>query len=118
MVSRAGRRKVGILDTKAQLFGGFDFETKRQTRDWSIVPELRGRFPPPGSDDMDDPEAARFRLLDAVARGEIPPDVDLDLAADLIVGPIAVRLFFTGGKISPRIVGPLIELALEGIRRG
>ena len=54
----------------------------------------------------------------AVARGEIPPDTDLELAADLIVGPISVRLFFTGGKISPRIVEPLIELALGGIRRG
>ncbi len=55
-------------------------------------------------------------LARAVERGELPEDVDLELAADLIVGPIAVRLFFTGGKISPRIVGPLIELALNGIR--
>lgn len=57
-------------------------------------------------------------LARAVERGEIPADVDLELAADLIVGPIAVRLFFTGGKISPRIVGPLIDLALGGIRGG
>ncbi len=53
----------------------------------------------------------------AVERGELPEDLDLDLAADLIVGPIAVRLFFTGGRLSPRIVGPMVELALRGIAR-
>ncbi len=51
----------------------------------------------------------------AVGRGEIAPDLDLELAADLVVGPIAVRLFFTGGKVSPRMVGPMVDLALRGI---
>ncbi len=51
----------------------------------------------------------------AVDRGELSPGLDLDLAADLIVGPIAVRLFFTGGKVSPRMVGPMVDLALSGI---
>jgi len=51
----------------------------------------------------------------AAERGELSPDLDLDLAADLIVGPIAVRLFFTGGKVSPRMVGPMVDLALSGI---
>ena len=51
----------------------------------------------------------------AVDRGELSPDLDLDLAADLIVGPIAVRLFFTGGKVSPGMVGPMVDLALSGI---
>ena len=54
----------------------------------------------------------------AVERGELPGDLDLDLAADLIVGPIAVRLFFTGGRIQPKIVDPIVDLALEGIRGG
>jgi len=53
----------------------------------------------------------------AVARGELAPDLDLDLAADLVVGPIAVRLFFTGSKLSPRMVGPMVDLALEGLRK-
>ncbi|MDH3211576.1 MAG: TetR/AcrR family transcriptional regulator, partial [Myxococcales bacterium] len=51
----------------------------------------------------------------AVERGELSPDLDLDLAADLVVGPIAVRLFFTGAKLSPRMVGPMVDLALRGI---
>jgi AcrR family transcriptional regulator len=52
----------------------------------------------------------------AVARGELPADLDLDVAADLIVGPIAVRLFFSGGKLSSRLVDPMVDLALAGIR--
>jgi ABC-2 type transport system permease protein len=44
VVSRTGRRTVGILDTGAKLFGGFDFESKRQTNDWSIIPELRKQY--------------------------------------------------------------------------
>ena len=44
VVSRAQRRKVGVLETGVTLFGGFDFETKRRTADWSIVPELRKQY--------------------------------------------------------------------------
>ncbi|MCH6561348.1 MAG: TetR/AcrR family transcriptional regulator, partial [Myxococcales bacterium] len=54
-------------------------------------------------------------LRRAVKRGELPADLDLELAADLIVGPIAVRLFFSGGKVSPKMVGPMVDLALRGI---
>ncbi len=71
-----------------------------------LDPVLRGRRRPL--------EAALKR---AVARGEVSPDVDLDLAADLIVGPIAVRLFFRGMKIHPDMVDPMVDLALEGVRR-
>jgi AcrR family transcriptional regulator len=52
-----------------------------------------------------------------VARGELAADLDLELAADLVVGPIAVKLFFTGGKLSPRMVGPMVDLALAGLRK-
>lgn len=50
-------------------------------------------------------------------RGEISDDVDIDLAADLVVGPISVTLFFRGGTPSPRMVGPIVDLALHGILR-
>jgi AcrR family transcriptional regulator len=53
----------------------------------------------------------------AVARGEVSADLDLDLAADLIVGPIAVRLFFTGRKVTTKMVDPMVDLALTGISR-
>ncbi|HPG29060.1 MAG: TetR/AcrR family transcriptional regulator [Spirochaetaceae bacterium] len=50
-------------------------------------------------------------------RGEIADDVDIGLAADLVVGPISVTLFFRGGTPSPRMVGPIVDLALHGILR-
>ena len=52
----------------------------------------------------------------AVARGELPADTDLELAADLLVGPIAVRVFFSERKLNPRIVPGLVRVALDGIR--
>ena len=44
VVSRARRRKVGILSTPARLFGGFDFRAKSQTQEWSIVSELKKQY--------------------------------------------------------------------------
>ncbi len=52
----------------------------------------------------------------AAERGEISRELDLELAADLVVGPIAVALFFKGGRLSPKMVGPMVDIALEGIR--
>ncbi|MFP6605721.1 MAG: TetR/AcrR family transcriptional regulator [Myxococcota bacterium] len=51
----------------------------------------------------------------AVDRSEVPADLDVELAADLVVGPIAVALFFKGGRLNPRMVGPMVNLALGGI---
>jgi AcrR family transcriptional regulator len=51
----------------------------------------------------------------AALRGEISPDTDIELAADLVVGPIAVTLFFKGGRLGPRMVGPIVDMALAGI---
>ncbi len=71
-----------------------------------IDPILRGRRQP------------ILRALErAVARGELRGDLDLDLVADLIFGPIAMRVFFAGTRINPKLVGPVIELVLRGIRR-
>lgn len=54
-------------------------------------------------------------LRRAVARGELSEDLDLDLAADLLVGPITTRLFF-GSRISTKMVEPMVEMALWGLR--
>ena len=54
-------------------------------------------------------------LRRGVERGQLPRSVDLELAADLLVGPITTRLFF-GSKISPDMVEPIVEMALWGLR--
>jgi len=44
VVSRADRKKVGILNTGVKLFGGFDFRTNRQDNEWPILTELRKQY--------------------------------------------------------------------------
>jgi ABC-2 type transport system permease protein len=61
VVSRAQRKKIGVLQTAANLFGSFDFQRKVQTQDWSIVAELRKQYEvsqvSPDSDYPDDLDA-------------------------------------------------------------
>jgi AcrR family transcriptional regulator len=94
------------------------------TRLGAVVPSLAGELPHnPELMELFAPVVKGRRqpliraLERAAARGEIPPHLDLDLAADLILGPITVRTFFTHTKPGPRIVRPIVEMALEGIRR-
>ena len=75
-------------------------------------PELSELFEPV-SKDRRQPLVRAFER--AVDRGEVRADLDVELAADLVVGPIAVALFFKGGRIHPRMVGPIVDLALTGI---
>ena len=44
VVSRTGRKKVGILNTDAKLMGGFDFRSMGQNPEWSIVTELKKQY--------------------------------------------------------------------------
>ncbi len=90
----------------------------------AVVPSLAGELPHnPELMDLFTPVVKQRRqplmnaLRRAATRGEIPADLDLDLAADLIVGPITVRVFFTPGKLSPKLVQPIVEMALRGIGR-
>jgi AcrR family transcriptional regulator len=89
----------------------------------AVVPSLAGELPHnPELMDLFAPVVRERRkpliraLERAVRRGEIPPDRDLDLAADLVLGPITVRIFFAPGKLSPKLVPPMIALALDGLR--
>ncbi len=44
VVSQTARRTLGIVNTDAKLFGGFDFESMNSSPDWSIVQELRKQY--------------------------------------------------------------------------
>lgn len=88
----------------------------------TVLPSLAGeRTHNPELSKLFDPVSKQRRqpLLRAlergVARGELPRDLDLDTAADLVVGPIAVALFFRGGRLQPKMVGPIVDLALRGL---
>ena len=75
-------------------------------------PELSKLFDPV----MKERRQPLIRALErAIARGELSPGLDVDLAADLVVGPIAVKVM-NGSRVSPRSVAAIVELALRGIR--
>lgn len=56
-----------------------------------------------------------FGLLErGIARGEIRPDVDVELVADLLGGPIVSRTLLTGRPVTPRLAREIVTLVLDG----
>ena len=115
---------TGALETDLKAMLRSYLELFNKTPLAAVLPALASeRAHDPALAELFDPVLLQRRtplvqaLERAVARGEISADLDLDLAADLIVGPIAVRLFFTGRKIHAKMVDPMVDLALQGIRR-
>ena len=114
----------GLADDLKQMLRRY-LEVFNSTALSAVLPSLAGeRFHNPELSVLFEPVSMERRrpLLAAFERarerGEIPDDVDLELAADLVVGPIAVTLFFKGGRIKPEMVGPMVDLALRGIGAG
>jgi len=54
VVAETEKKRVGVLKTGVELFGGFDFQARRRSSDWAIVAELRKQYDvvqvEPGSD--------------------------------------------------------------------
>ncbi len=44
VAARTERKKVGVVNTKVRLFGGFDFQSMRSTPAWSVVEELKKQY--------------------------------------------------------------------------
>lgn len=61
--------------------------------------------------------ATRAVLERGVARGEILPDVDLDLVVDVLFGTVHSRLLVSREPLSRRDVERLVDLVLGGIER-
>lgn len=47
-----------------------------------------------------------------IARGELRPDTDIDLALDVIAGPMYTRLRITGQRLDPTYSRSAVELVL------
>jgi AcrR family transcriptional regulator len=50
----------------------------------------------------------------AMARGELPPEVDQELLLDLLLGPLWFRLLVSGAPITPDAAPSVVELVLQG----
>lgn len=44
IVAKTERKKIGVVNTEAKLFGGFDFQSFRSTPAWSVVEELKKQY--------------------------------------------------------------------------
>jgi ABC-2 type transport system permease protein len=44
VVAKTDRKKIGVLNTEAKLFGGFDFQSMRSNPAWPVVEELKKQY--------------------------------------------------------------------------
>ena len=49
-----------------------------------------------------------------IERGEIRPDVDVEVIADLLGGPIVMRTLITGRPVTTRLVRQIVTTVLDG----
>jgi AcrR family transcriptional regulator len=54
-------------------------------------------------------------LKRGIERGEIRQDVDVEVVADMLSGPVVMRVLLTGGAITPRLVRTVVDTMLDGI---
>jgi AcrR family transcriptional regulator len=59
-------------------------------------------------------DALRAVLERGVERGDLRADTDLDLALDVLGGPLFYRLLITGGPIDRRLADGVVDLILRG----
>ncbi len=62
--------------------------------------------------------ACRMRLQSAQEQGGVRPDIDLDVAVELLYGPIYHRLLLHTRPPGPEQVTTVLELAFRGLRPG
>jgi AcrR family transcriptional regulator len=58
---------------------------------------------------------ARPILLQAIERGELPPTTDLELALDLLYGPLYHRLLHGHAPLNERFLRELVETVVAGL---
>ena len=101
VVSRAKRKKVGVLQTGANLFGGFDFQRRANSSEWSIVSELK----------------KQYEVAQVAAGADYPDDVDVLIAVlpHTLSAPDLARLtaYVQRGKPALIVVDPLPAFNLQ-----
>ncbi len=80
--------------------------------DPAFAREYRARFLEPRRDQ------ARTILRRAIGRGEIPADTKIEVALDLLYGPIYHRLLHGHAPLNDKFVRDVIDTALDGIAPG
>jgi AcrR family transcriptional regulator len=92
-------RVVAALITKAQ-------------SDPEFAEQYRARFVQPRRDQ------ARVILARAIERGEVPRDTDIEVALDLLYGPVYHRLLHGHAPLTDRFARSLVDHVVAGVARG
>lgn len=53
----------------------------------------------------------------AVRRGELPPETDVPLLLESLIGPLYLRLLVTGEELSEEFAVQVVDLILDGVSR-
>ncbi|KZM75325.1 TetR/AcrR family transcriptional regulator [Nocardia terpenica] len=61
-------------------------------------------------------EEGRLILQRAIGRGEVSPDIRIEVVLDLLYGPIYHRMLHGHAALDDRFVGEVIDTVLDGIR--
>ncbi|MGP8000720.1 MAG: TetR/AcrR family transcriptional regulator [Streptosporangiaceae bacterium] len=61
-------------------------------------------------------DQARAIFRRAIERGEIPPDIKIEVAVDLLYGPLYHRLLHGHAPLNDRFVRDVVDMALNGIQ--
>ena len=57
------------------------------------------------------------RVIDrAIKRGELRPDIDVDLIHEMLFGPVYYRLLLSGGELDSRLAERIVDTVLPAIR--
>jgi AcrR family transcriptional regulator len=62
--------------------------------------------------------ALRTVVRRGIERGELRPDVDVELALDFLGGPLFYRLLVTGGPLDEALARGVVEVMLRGMAEG
>jgi AcrR family transcriptional regulator len=60
-------------------------------------------------------ESARMALARAIARGDVPEQIDVEAAIDLVYGPIYHRLLHGHAPVTQRFARTVVDLAVAGM---
>ena len=57
-----------------------------------------------------------FSILQrGIERGEVRPDIDLEVVADMLSGIVVMRVLLTGGPVTPHLMRAAVDAILDGI---
>ena len=65
---------------------------------------------------LDRRQGVVFSILQrGIERGEVRPDIDLEVVADMLSGIVVMRVLLTGGPVTPHLMRAAVDAILDGI---